>query len=88
MQKRLAALHRKSYCPYAEKPPQAVSSPILNPNCRAFWNGGTDRPHSRYSYADDRGPAWPPARRCNTGQDRHGPRYPGTHRSSPDFPSG
>ena len=38
----LAAPHGKSYCPYTEKPPQAVSSPILNPNSRVFWNGGKD----------------------------------------------
>ena len=42
MQKPLAAPHRKSYCPYTEKPPQAVSSPILNPNSCVFWNGGKD----------------------------------------------
>jgi len=32
----------KSYCPYTEKPPQAVSLPILNPNSHTFWNGGKD----------------------------------------------
>ena len=31
-----------SYCPYTGKPPQAVSSPILNPNSCVFWNGGKD----------------------------------------------
>ena len=41
-QKHLAAPHGKSYCPYKEKPPQAVSSPILNPNSCVFWNGGKD----------------------------------------------
>ena len=28
--------------PYTEKPPQAVSSPILNPNSRTFWNDWKD----------------------------------------------
>ena len=32
----------KSYCPYTEKLPQVVSSPILNPIFYAFWNGGKD----------------------------------------------
>lgn len=41
-QKCPAAPHGKSYCPYTEKPPQPVSSPILNPNSRTFWNGGKD----------------------------------------------
>lgn len=53
----------------------------------------TENSHHRYdviiliSYADGRVPAWPPARRYNTGQDRHGPRYPGIHRSNPGSPS-
>lgn len=33
---------KKSYCPYTEKPPQAFSAPILNPNSRTFWSGGKD----------------------------------------------
>ena len=31
-----------SYCPYTGKPPQAVSSSILNPNSRTFWNDWKD----------------------------------------------
>lgn len=30
------------YCPYTEKPPQAITSPILNPNSCAFGNAGKD----------------------------------------------
>lgn len=33
----------QKYCPYTEKPPQAVSLLVLNPNSRIFWNGGKDR---------------------------------------------
>jgi len=42
MQKRPAAPHGKSYCPYTEKPSQPVSLTVLNPNSRTFWNGGKD----------------------------------------------
>ena len=42
MQKCPATSHRKSYCLYTEKPPQAVASPVLNPNSRTFWSGGKD----------------------------------------------
>ena len=42
MQKRLTIPHGKSYCPYTEKSPQAISSLILNPYSYAFGNGGKD----------------------------------------------
>ena len=38
----MSSKDRESYCPYTEKPQQAVFSPVLNPNSRTFLNGGKD----------------------------------------------